>query len=170
MKKYLRLIPASLVAAATVSFPVTVSAGNLMNPYPPLSCGSSHCNSLEETKLYQRGNPVVFQTYAKSGECLRIGVWDTGGNDVELNLVTPGQTNYNIESNTSNFECIKLRNLTYTGNYTVIFGQKYAGGVGSRAIVRVGRYSVGDPENCPLQANRATDHAFEELDVVDIEM
>lgn len=156
---------------APVLFSLTAFAtgGNLMNPYPPASCGSSHCNSLEETKLYQRGNPVVFQTWANAGECLRIGVWDTGGNDIELNLITPGQANFNTELNTSNFEGLRLRNLLYTGVYTVTFGHKTGGGVGARITVRVGRYQVGDPANCPHQAVRAGTGENLEFDIVDVD-
>jgi len=156
MKKYLGLIPATLVAATALSVPATSSAGNLMNPYPPVFCGSTGCNSLTETKLYQVSHPVTFQTFAKFGECLRVEVTDTGFNDVALTIVTPDMTAYYMDNNANNYEGMYIRNLNDTGSYTIVFGHWLAAGVGSRANVDVGRYYSSDGTNCPLTALRSS--------------
>lgn len=156
MKKFLGLIPATLVAAAAVSVPVTSSAGNLWNPYPPVFCGSTGCNSARETKLYQVGHPVSFQVFAKFGECLRVEVRDTANNDVALTIVTPDMTAYYMDNNANNYEGMYIRNLNDTGSYTIVFGHWLGGGVGSRVTVDVGRYSSSDGQNCPLNATRSS--------------
>lgn len=156
MKKYLGLIPASLVAATALTVPVTGSAGNLMNSYPPVNCGFAGCNSLTETKLYSVGHPVSFQAYAKFGECLRVEVTDTAFNDVALTVVTPDMTSYYMDNNANNYEGMFIRNLNYSGSYTIIFGHWLAGGVGSRVTVDVGRYYSSDGSNCPFAATRSS--------------
>ena len=154
MRNTLRLLPATLLAAASIAAPLSGTAGNLMNPYPPAFCGFTHCNSLTETKLYQVGNPVVFQTYAKAGECLKVWVTDTGGNDVELVIISPSLATFSTDANANNFEGLRIRNLSSTGSYTIVFGHWLGGGVGSRATVDVGRYYSSDGVNCPASASR----------------
>lgn len=144
------------LGTALLGFSIPTTGGNLMNPYPPELCGSDHCNSLEETKLYQVGNPIVFQAWAVTGECLRIRVEDESGNNTKATVITPRQTVITADFQNGDTEDFTVRSLSRTGAHTIILGAASGGGTGSRVEVKVGRYSSSDNVNCPASATRSS--------------
>lgn len=148
---------ASTLMSASLLQPL--QAGNLMNPFGPASCSGFGCNSLTETKLYQKNNPISFQIWANAGECLAIGALDLGGNDIELSLVSPNQFTYNEDFFIgSGFEEMYVV-APYTGVHTLVMGHYLGTGVGSRLQVSVGRYFASDSVNCPFDSPQLTNSA-----------
>lgn len=146
MKNPVKLLPPFLLAAAVLG-PGVSTGGNLMNPYPPASCGSLGCNSLIETKLYQVSHPVVFQAYARSGDCFQVRALDLN-NDLELIVISPNGAVYDLDDYADGYEEVFI-NATANGSYTIHVGHWTGAGVGSRLEVAVGRYFPGDAANCP---------------------
>jgi len=149
MKNPLNLLPPFLVAA-TVLGPGMSSGGNLMNPYPPASCGSLGCNSLIETKLYQVSHPVVFQAYARSGECFQVRALDLN-NDLELiviHLMAPCMILTDMLTGTRRFlstrlQPVPMRFMWVTGRVLVLAAAWRLGSGGiTPAIPLIARFST----------------------------